>query len=96
MSYTRQALYPCNPGTERGRSTKLAAANVKGSDKIIYANGRSVIVGPVPYLAFLHDCTHLTYVFRSSISRWVSSAACPCRRSRLGLFWSTPSRGGDT
>ncbi|KAF8137293.1 WD40-repeat-containing domain protein [Boletus edulis] len=43
MSYTRQALYPCNPGTERGRSTKLAAANVKGSDKIIYANGRSVI-----------------------------------------------------
>ncbi|KAG8216716.1 WD40-repeat-containing domain protein [Butyriboletus roseoflavus] len=44
MSYTRQALYPCNPGTERGRSTKLAAANVKGSDKIIYANGRSVIV----------------------------------------------------
>ncbi|KIK79322.1 hypothetical protein PAXRUDRAFT_36466 [Paxillus rubicundulus Ve08.2h10] len=44
MSYTRQALYPCNPGTERGRSTKLSAANVKGSDKIIYANGRSVIV----------------------------------------------------
>ncbi|KAF8548078.1 WD40 repeat-like protein [Imleria badia] len=44
MSYTRQALYPCNPGTERGRSTKLAAANVKGSDKIIYVNGRSVIL----------------------------------------------------
>ncbi|KAH0835874.1 WD40-repeat-containing domain protein [Lanmaoa asiatica] len=44
MSYTLQAFYPCNPGTERGRSTKLAAANVKGSDKIIYANGRSVIV----------------------------------------------------
>ncbi|KAF9239843.1 WD40-repeat-containing domain protein [Melanogaster broomeanus] len=43
MSYTRQALYPCNPGTERGRSTKLSSANVKGSDKIIYANGRSVI-----------------------------------------------------
>ncbi|KAG9313595.1 WD40 repeat-like protein [Chiua virens] len=39
MSYTRQALYPCNPATERGRSTKLAAANVKGSDKIIYTNG---------------------------------------------------------
>lgn len=44
MSHTRQALYPCNPGTERGRSTKLAAANIKGSGKIIYANGRSVIV----------------------------------------------------
>ncbi|KAF9226006.1 WD40 repeat-like protein [Gyrodon lividus] len=44
MSYTRQALYPCNPGTERGRSTKLSAANVKGSDKVIYVNGRGVIV----------------------------------------------------
>ncbi|KIJ61836.1 hypothetical protein HYDPIDRAFT_95700 [Hydnomerulius pinastri MD-312] len=44
MSYTRQALFPCNPGTERGRSTKLSASNVKGSDKVIYANGRSVVV----------------------------------------------------
>lgn len=70
MSYTRQALYPCNPGTERGRSTKLAATNVKGSDKIIYANGRSVIVSPVSYyLAFPYYCTYLTYVSRSSISR---------------------------
>jgi hypothetical protein len=76
MSYTRQALYPCNPGTERGRSTKLAAANVKGSDKIIYVNGRSVIVSPLSYLAFPDDLAYLTYLSSSSISRWVSSTAC--------------------
>ena len=71
MNYTRQALYPCNPGTERGRSTKLAAANVKGSDKIIYVNGRGVIVSPLSYIAFPDDRTYLMHVSRSSISRWV-------------------------
>ena len=86
MSYTRQALYPCNPGTERGRSTKLAAANVKGSDKIIYTNGRSVIVSFVLYLVFLDKFAHLTSVSRFSISRWVSKRCLSVSTLRLGFF----------
>lgn len=88
MSYTRQALYPCNPGTERGRSTKLAAANVKGSDKIIYANGRSVIVSPVSHIALPDDYTYLTHVSRSSISRWV-----PCLAENSTLVNAVHSMG---
>ena len=86
MSYTRHAFYPCSPGTERGRSTKLAAANVKGSDKIIYANGRSVIVSLVSYLGPLNNFTYLTHVSRSSISRCVSNTACVCLDSDSGSF----------
>lgn len=40
MTFTRKVLYPCNPGTVRGASTKL---NSNG-DKVIYANGRIVVV----------------------------------------------------
>ncbi|KAH7887030.1 WD40-repeat-containing domain protein [Phlebopus sp. FC_14] len=40
MSFMRQAIYPCNPGTERGHTTKLSASK----DKVIYTNGRNVII----------------------------------------------------
>lgn len=40
MSFTRKVLYPCNPGTVRGASTKLSSHG----DKVIYTNGRVVIV----------------------------------------------------
>jgi hypothetical protein len=74
MSYTRQALYPCNPGTERGRSTKLSAANVKGSDKVIYANGRSVIVRLLSFLFTYERLVYLARATRFLISRSVK----PC------------------
>lgn len=35
-------IYPCNPATARGESTKLGA-DPKG-EKIVYTNGRAVIV----------------------------------------------------
>ena len=40
MSFKPSTIYPCNPNTARGSSTKLDAT--KG--KIAYANGRTVIV----------------------------------------------------
>jgi len=40
MSSKRIALYPCSPNTVRGTSTKLSASK----DKVIYANGKTVIV----------------------------------------------------
>ncbi|KAI0805965.1 WD40 repeat-like protein [Irpex lacteus] len=40
MSYKGVSLYPCNPATTRGESTKLSAFK----DKIAYTNGRTVII----------------------------------------------------
>ncbi len=39
---TEGPLYPCNPATARGESTKLGV-DPKG-EKIVYTNGRAVIV----------------------------------------------------
>ncbi|KAI8976703.1 WD40 repeat-like protein [Trametes punicea] len=40
MSFKKGPLYPCNPATTRGESTKLSSSK----DKIVYTNGRSVII----------------------------------------------------
>ncbi|KAI0687680.1 WD40 repeat-like protein [Cytidiella melzeri] len=40
MSFKTVDLYPCNPATTRGESTKLSAHR----DKIVYTNGRTVII----------------------------------------------------
>ncbi|THH29175.1 hypothetical protein EUX98_g5012 [Antrodiella citrinella] len=40
MSFKHVALYPCNPATARGESTKLSS----NKDKIVYTNGRTVII----------------------------------------------------
>ncbi|KAI0356078.1 WD40 repeat-like protein [Trametes cingulata] len=40
MSFTKGVLYPCNPATTRGEPTKLSSSK----DKVVYTNGRSVIV----------------------------------------------------
>ncbi|OBZ67657.1 putative WD repeat-containing protein C9G1.05 [Grifola frondosa] len=40
MSFQKGQLYPCAPATTRGESTKLSASK----DKIVYTNGRSVII----------------------------------------------------
>ena len=40
MSFKNDILYPCNPAAERGVSTKLSVHK----SKVIYTNGRAVIV----------------------------------------------------
>lgn len=40
MSFKKGDLYPCNPLTARGEATKLSTHK----DKIVYTNGRTVIV----------------------------------------------------
>lgn len=40
MSSKKGELYPCNPATARGESTKLSSSG----DKVVYTNGRTVIV----------------------------------------------------
>lgn len=40
MSFKKGELYPCNPATARGESTKLSSSG----DKIVYTNGRTVVV----------------------------------------------------
>ncbi|KAI6019903.1 WD40-repeat-containing domain protein [Pisolithus orientalis] len=47
MSFTRTALYPCNPVTTRGVSSKLSSHQ----DKIIYANGRTIVIHDLKDLA---------------------------------------------
>lgn len=43
MSWTAGPIYPCNPATARSESTKLGV-DPKG-EKLVYTNGRAVIVG---------------------------------------------------
>ena len=45
MAWTAGPIYPCNPATARSESTKLGV-DPKG-EKLIYTNGRAVIVGPL-------------------------------------------------
>lgn len=40
MSFKKGELYPCNPATARGESTKLSSSG----DKVVYTNGRTVVV----------------------------------------------------
>lgn len=40
MSFTKSAIYPANPNTDRGASTKLSTSK----DKIVYANGKTIII----------------------------------------------------
>ncbi|KAJ3848746.1 WD40-repeat-containing domain protein [Lentinula lateritia] len=40
MSYKQYALFPSNPATERGISTKLSASK----DRIVYASGKTIVI----------------------------------------------------
>jgi len=44
MAFTAGPIFPCNPATARSQSTKLGV-DPKG-EKLIYTNGRAVIVSP--------------------------------------------------
>lgn len=43
MSYKASGLFPSNPVTTRGSSTKISSYN----DKVIYTNGKTVIVSVI-------------------------------------------------
>ncbi|KAH8113894.1 WD40 repeat-like protein [Phellopilus nigrolimitatus] len=40
-AFTQTALFPCNPNTDRGVSTKL---HISKDNKLVYANGKTVII----------------------------------------------------
>ncbi len=44
MSFKAKILYPCAPSTARSVSTKLGESN----GRIVYTNGKTVIVRAVP------------------------------------------------
>jgi hypothetical protein len=54
MSFKKADLFPCNPATTRGESTRISSSK----DKIAYVNGRTVIVR----VGSVHSNRH-TYVF---------------------------------
>ncbi|BEJ16159.1 hypothetical protein CspHIS471_0507640 [Cutaneotrichosporon sp. HIS471] len=58
MSYKSGPLYPCNPTTARGESTKLDA-DPKG-EKIVYTNGRAVIIRDLNNPSSAHAYTQHT------------------------------------
>ncbi|BEI85281.1 hypothetical protein CcaverHIS002_0506820 [Cutaneotrichosporon cavernicola] len=58
MSYKSGPLYPCNPATARGESTKLGA-DPKG-EKIVYTNGRAVIIRDLNNPSSAHAYTQHT------------------------------------
>ncbi|EKM77398.1 hypothetical protein AGABI1DRAFT_62030 [Agaricus bisporus var. burnettii JB137-S8] len=61
MSYKASGLFPSNPVTTRGSSTKISSYN----DKVIYTNGKTVIIrdlskpstGATTYLGHVHNAT---------------------------------------
>ncbi|KAJ8081897.1 hypothetical protein PM082_007743 [Marasmius tenuissimus] len=63
MSFKRSDLYPPNPITERGKYTKLSA----NKNKIVYANGKSVIVREVRTIPQL--LLRIPDMFRIRLSR---------------------------
>lgn len=62
MSSKQIALYPCSPNTVRGTSTKISASK----DKVVYTNGKTVIVRRRPSYAFI------MFAYGLSNSRYVT------------------------
>jgi hypothetical protein len=62
MSFKKLEIYPANPSTTRGSSTKLSSSK----DRVIYASGKTVIVRIDPRSD--HD-THAFALFSYAISR---------------------------
>ncbi|ORY22497.1 WD40-repeat-containing domain protein [Naematelia encephala] len=76
MPYKAGALYPCNPATARSESTKLAV-DPKG-EKLIYTNGRAVIIRDINNPAIAHaytQHTQTTTVARISPSGYYCASA---------------------
>ncbi|WVQ93436.1 hypothetical protein IAU59_000510 [Kwoniella sp. CBS 9459] len=58
MAYKAGPLYPCNPATARSESTKLGV-DPKG-EKLIYTNGRAVIIRDLNHTSLAHAYTQHT------------------------------------
>ena len=58
MSFKKADLYPCHPATARGEAARLSSSK----DKVVYTNGRTVIVSAfVPYLYSVIASAELSY-----------------------------------
>ncbi|WWC87902.1 uncharacterized protein L201_002802 [Kwoniella dendrophila CBS 6074] len=76
MAYKAGPIYPCNPATARSESTKLGV-DPKG-EKLIYTNGRAVIIRDLNHTALSHAYTQHTQsatVARFSPSGYYAASA---------------------
>ncbi|WVQ79093.1 hypothetical protein IAT38_001187 [Cryptococcus sp. DSM 104549] len=76
MSYTAGPIYPCNPATARSESTKLGV-DPKG-EKLVYTNGRAVIIRDLNHTGLSHaytQHTQATTVARFSPSGYYCASA---------------------
>lgn len=67
MSSKRIALYPCSPNTVRGTSTKISASK----DKVIYANGKTVIIRDLKNAAL--STTFCGHAYNTTVARFSPS-----------------------
>ncbi|KAB5592203.1 Actin-interacting protein 1 [Ceratobasidium theobromae] len=63
MSFKAEKIYPCNPLTSRGFSTKLSSSD----DKIVYTNGRTVVIRDLNSPAF--GITYTQHVHPATVAR---------------------------
>ncbi|KAF8609737.1 WD40 repeat-like protein [Ceratobasidium sp. AG-I] len=63
MSFKPEKTYPCNPLTVRGSATKLSSSN----DKIVYTNGRTVVIRDLASPAFA--VTYSQHVQPATVAR---------------------------
>ncbi|KIR55360.1 WD-repeat protein [Cryptococcus gattii Ru294] len=76
MSYKAGSVYPCNPATARSESTKLGV-DPKG-EKLVYTNGRAVVVRDLNHVGLSHvytEHTQSTTVARISPSGYYCASA---------------------
>ncbi|KDQ07334.1 hypothetical protein BOTBODRAFT_38865 [Botryobasidium botryosum FD-172 SS1] len=64
MSFKKGNLYPVNPSTERATATKLGTS---GDSKIIYTNGRTVVIRDIHDLAIA--TTYTEHAYPASVAR---------------------------
>ncbi|AUB27811.1 WD-repeat protein [Cryptococcus neoformans Bt1] len=76
MSYKAGSVYPCNPATSRSESTKLGV-DPKG-EKLVYTNGRAVVIRDLNHVGLSHvytEHTQNTTVARISPSGYYCASA---------------------
>ncbi|KAL0252340.1 hypothetical protein I308_101729 [Cryptococcus tetragattii IND107] len=76
MSYKAGSVYPCNPATARSESTKLGV-DPKG-EKLVYTNGRAVVIRDLNHVGLSHvytEHTQSTTVARISPSGYYCASA---------------------
>ncbi|CEL57969.1 putative WD repeat-containing protein C9G1,05 OS=Schizosaccharomyces pombe (strain 972 / ATCC 24843) GN=SPAC9G1.05 PE=3 SV=1 [Rhizoctonia solani AG-1 IB] len=77
MSFIAEKIYPCNPSTTRGSSTKLSSSG----DKIVYTNGRSVVIRDLNTPAF--GITYSQHVQPATVAR-ISPSGYYCASADSG------------